>query len=230
MATRGKKYREMKKGFEDKPYPVAEAIKKAKSTSYSSFPGSIELHFAMTLPKDKEAKSIKGSLSLPHPVTVKEMKIIVFCEKDMAEAAKKAGAIEAGLDDLIKKIREGWIDFDIALATPTVMGQIAVLGKELGPKGLMPNPKTGTLVEDVEKAIAAFKKGKTKFTCDGGGVVHVVVGKVDTEDEKVLENIRCALTTISDVIGKPFDILVKSVVLSPTMGSGVKVDVEGVLE
>ena len=110
----------MKGKFEDKVYPLEEAIKLAKENSYSSFPGSIDLHFAMNLPKDKEAKSIKGSLSLPHPVDTKESRIVVFCEKDDVEKAKKAGAVEAGLDDLVKKIQDGWMDFDVALATPSV--------------------------------------------------------------------------------------------------------------
>lgn len=224
MAKRGKKYREMKKKIEDKLYPLEEAIKVVKDSSYSSFEGTIELHFAVNLPKEKEAKSVKGSLSLPHPVSIKESKIVVFCEKDDAEAAKKAGAVEAGLEDLMKKIQEGWTDFDVALATPGVMPQIAVLGKELGPKGLMPNPKTGTLVDDVKKGVEEFMKGKSKFACDDGGVVHVAVGKVDTDDEKIVENVKYVMQAIADVVGKQLDQLMKSVSLSITMGAGVRVD------
>jgi len=226
MTKRGKKYKKMIKDFKDKTYTLDEAIKKAKETSYTKFPGSIELHFAMTLPKDKEAKSIKGSFALPHPVKTEEVKIIVFCEKDQAEKAKKSGAIEAGLDDLIKKIQDGWMDFDIALAIPSVMPKIAVLGKQIGPKGLMPNPKTGTLVEDVEKAIKEFQKGKTKFACDEGGVVHLVVGKVDIDDKEIRKNISTAIKEIAAVIGKTPDSLVKSIALSATMGAGVHVDTE----
>lgn len=213
----------MIKDYKDKEYNLDEAIKKAKETSYTKFPGSIELHFAMTLPKDKEAKSIKGSFALPHPVKTEEVKVIVFCEKDQVENAKKADAVEAGLEDLIKKIQDGWMDFDIALAVPSVMPKIAVLGRQLGPKGLMPNPKTGTLVEDITKAIGEFKKGKTKFACDEGGVVHLVVGKVDTDDKKIEENIGSAIKEIAAVIGKAPSALVKSVALSATMGAGVKV-------
>lgn len=223
MTKRGKKYKQMIKDYKDQEYNLDEAIKKAKETSYTKFPGSIELHFAMTLPKDKEAKSIKGSFALPHPVKTEDVKIIVFCEKDQVEKAKKADAVEAGLDDLIKKIQDGWMDFDIALAVPSVMPKIAVLGRQLGPKGLMPNPKTGTLVEDVAKAIGEFKKGKTKFACDEGGVVHLVVGKVDTDDKKIQENIATAIKEIATVIGKSPSALVKSVALSATMGAGVKV-------
>ena len=228
MAHHGKKYQAMAKTFEDKLYPLPEAIKKAKATSFSKFPGSIELHIVITLPKDKEPKSVKGSLSLPHPVSVRETRIIVFCEKDKVESATKAGAIEAGLEDLVKKVKGGWMEFDVALASPSVMPQIAVLGKELGPKGLMPNPKTGTLTDDFEKAIGEFKKGKTKWSCDESGGVHVVVGKVDTDDEKIIENIKVALQTIADTIGKPKELLVKAVTLSPTMGAGVRVEIEGI--
>ena len=197
MAKRGKKYREMKKKLEDREYSLDEAIKTVNDSSYSSFPGTLELHLSVNLPKDKEAKSVKGSLSLPHTVSVKESKIIVFCEEDMAGTAKKAGAVEAGLEDLMNKIKDGWSDFDIALATPSVMGQIAVLGKELGPKGLMPNPKTGTLVDDVKKGVEEFKKGKTKFACDDGGTVHVAVGKVDSDDKEIVENVKYVLQAVT---------------------------------
>ncbi len=230
MAHRGKKYTSAVKNVDDKKYPLIEAIKKAKATSYSSFPGSVELHISMTLPKDKEAKSVKGSLTLPHPVSVKETKIIVFCEKEKIDSAKSAGAVEAGLEDLVKKIKGGWMDFDVALASPSVMAQIAVLGKELGPKGLMPNPKTGTLVEDFEKAIGEFKKGKAKWACDESGGVHTVVGKVDTADEKIVENVKTVLTTVSDTVGKPMAILLKTAAVSVTMGAGVKVETEGLVE
>lgn len=223
MIKRGKKYKAMIKDYKDKEYTLDEAIKKAKETSYTKFPGSIELHFAMTLPKDKEAKSVKGSYSLPHPIKKAEVKIIVFCEKDQAEKAKKSGAVEAGLDALIKKVQDGWMDFDVALAVPEVMPKIAILGKQLGPKGLMPNPKTGTLTDDIEKTIAEFQKGKTKFACDEGGVVHTVVGKVDTDDKKIRENIMLTIKEVSAVIGKTPATLVKSVTLSATMGAGVRV-------
>lgn len=219
----GKKYKKMIEDFEDKEYSVKEAIKKAKSTSYSKFPGSLDLHVAIYIPKEKEAKSIKGSFSMPHTIKTEEVRVAVFCEASDVEKAKKAGAVEAGLEDLIKKIQGGWTDFDVILAVPSVMAKIAVLGKELGPKGLMPNPKTGTLVEDVEAGIKDFQKGKTKYACDEGGAIHVTVGKVDTEDEKVEENIMATIKSISEGIGKSTDTLLKSVHLSPTMGAGVRI-------
>lgn len=230
MAKHGKKYATMIEKVSDQTYPLEDAVKLVKDTSYTSFPGSVELHLCITLPKDKEAKSIKGSLSLPHPTESKEVRIIVFCEKDIEEKARKAGATDAGIEELIKKIQDGWMDFDVALATPSVMGKIAILGKQLGPKGLMPNPKTGTLVEDVEKALSEFKKGKSKFSCDESGGVHLVVGKTGTEDAKIIENIRYTVRSVAETIGKPAILLVKGVALASTMGPGVRVAVEDVVE
>jgi large subunit ribosomal protein L1 len=225
MAKRGKKYKEMKKKFDNKEYSLEEAIEKAKETSYSSFPGSISLHFAMKLPKDKDPKSIKGTLSLPNAVKDEEKRIIVFCEDDFADKAKKAGAVEAGLDDLVKKVQDGWSDFDIAIGTPEVMGKIAVLGRYLGPQGLMPNPKTGTLVESdkIDKAIEEFQKGKSRFVSDDTGVVHILVGNVEMDTEKIVENIMKAIDKVSETVSKPTKQLAKSLTVSPTMGAGVRV-------
>ncbi|MEA3357088.1 MAG: 50S ribosomal protein L1 [Patescibacteria group bacterium] len=203
-----------------------EAIKLTKKASTSKFPGSIDLHLAINLPKDKEAKSTKGSISLPHPVKTQESKIIVFCTKEDEAKAKRAGAVEAGLEKLIKKVQEGWMEFDVAIATPTVMAQIAVLGKQLGPKGLMPNPKTGTLTKDVKKTVAEFQKGKTKWACDEGAVVHISVGKVDSDDKLINENVLFVVKKVAEVVGKPIEGLLKSVHLSPTMGASTQVDLE----
>ncbi len=225
MAKRGKKYQDMIKKFEDKPYPLSEAIEKAKETSYSSFPGSISLHYAMKLPKDTDPKSVKGTLVLPNPVKSEEKKIIVFCEQDYEEAAKKAGATEAGLEDLVKKVQEGFSDFDVAIATPSVMSQIAVLGRYLGPQGLMPNPKTGTLVEGdkIADAIDEFQKGKSRFVADDSGVVHILVGTTEMDNEKIEQNINKAIDVVSDTVSKPTKQLTKSLAVSATMGAGVKV-------
>jgi len=226
MAKRGKKYNEKFAKIEKTLYPLEGAIKKVKVNSYTKFDGSIDLHLSLALPSDKDPKSIKGSLTFPNTVKKEELKVIVFCEKESAEKAKKAGAVDAGLEDLIKKIQGGWMDFDVAIAVPSVMAQIAILGKDLGPKGLMPNPKTGTLTEDFEKALGEFKKGKTKFSCDEGGVVHVSVGKTKMDDKKIAENIVYATKQIATVIGKPVSSLVKSASLAPTMGPSARVKTE----
>lgn len=233
MAKRGKKYQDMIKDFENKEYNINKAIKIAKKTSYSNFTGTISAHFAIKLPKDKDAKSIKGSLTLPNPVQqAEETRIIVFCEKGDAKKAKEAGAVEAGLDDLVEKIENGWSDFDIALAVPPVMGKIAVLGRYLGPKGLMPNPKTGTLVDNMDKmeeTIKDFLKGKTYFKCDESAVIHIPVGKTDKDDKEIKENILKAFKDIATTVGKPAESLYKSVHISPTMGAGVEVEISSLL-
>lgn len=230
MAKRGKKYKSIKEKVQDKDFGLDEAVKKAKENDYANFKSTLDLHVALNLPKDKEAKSIKGTVSLPNPVKAQETRIIVFCEEEQAEAAKKAGAAEAGLEKLIKKVQEGLSDFDVVLATPQVMSQIAILGKDLGPKGLMPNPKTGTLVEDVEQAVEEFRKGKSKFACDEGGVIHMAVGKEDMDNEKVTANIKAAIAAIIQAVGKPSPTLLKSVSIAPTMGPAVKIDMGGLLE
>jgi len=223
MAKHGKKYREIKKKNVTKSLDTLNAIKQAKKNSYSKFAGTLGLHVAIFVPKDKEAKSIKGSIALPFPLE-KKLRIAVFTTPENVDVAVKAGADKAGLDDLIKEIKGGKIDFDIAIATPDVMPKIAVLGKELGPKGLMPNPKTGTVSADVKSAIEEYRKGKQNFACDDTGVMHFVVGKVDTDDEKVAENINACIDKTAEVLGKTAKQVVKSVFLAPTMGPSVKLD------
>lgn len=227
MSKRGKKYEDKAKDSIEKTlYSLSDGIQKVKKNSYSKFDGSIDLHIKIAVPTDKDPKSIKGSISLPHSVKTEAVKVIVFCPKEEAEKAKKSGAIEAGLEDLIKKIQGGWMDFDVAIAVPSVMAQIAILGKDLGPKGLMPNPKTGTLTEDIEKALDEFKKGKTKFSCDSSGVIHLSVGKIGMEDKMVIENILYTIKQIASVIGRQVTTLVKSVSIAPTMGKSVKIKLD----
>ena len=220
---RGKKYTKLEKDLDrSKIYSLEDAVKKAKSLSYSKFVGSLELHVDLNLPKDKDAKSLKGSVSLPYSIGKKSVKIAVFTE-DKVDEAKKAGADFVGLDNLIKDIKEKKIDFDVAIATPSVMPKIAVLGKELGPKGLMPNPKTGTVTDDIISTISEYKKGKQTFACDPSGVVHMSVGKLDMEDDKLIENIHEAVKAIAVVVGKNHTQIINKLHLTPTMGLAVKV-------
>jgi len=223
MAKHGKKYIEMKKKNTTKTLDTIAAIKQAKKNSFSKFLGTLGLHVAMFIPKDKDAKSIKGSIALPYPLE-KKLKIAVFIAQEKADEALKAGADKAGLDDLIKEIKAGKIDFDIAIATPDVMPKIAVLGKVLGPKGLMPNPKTGTVSADVKAAIDEYRKGKQNFACDETGVMHFVVGKIDTDDQKVADNINVCIAKAAEAVGKPAKQVVKSIFLAPTMGPSVKIE------
>ncbi len=222
---RGKKYKKIIENINpEEILSLTEGIKKAKSNSYSSFTGSIELHVALDLPKDVDAKSVKGAVALPYSVGGKGAKVAVFTTPDRDEEAKKAGADLVGMDKLTKDIKDGKIDFDVAIATPSVMPKIAVLGKELGPKGLMPNPKNGTVTEDIATAVGEYKQGKQKFACDDSGVVHFVVGKTDMDDEKIAENVHKAMQSISETVGKGITQILKSVHLAPTMGPSVKIE------
>lgn len=222
MSKHGKKYRELQKKAPNTELTLTEAIKAVKKNSYSKFNGTVELHIAINVPKDKDAKSLKGSVVLPYS-TEKKIKIAVFTTEDKVEEAKKAGAEKAGLEDLIKEIKDGKIDFDLAIATPEIMPKIAVLGKELGPKGLMPNPRTGTVTNDIAATIAEYKKGKQNIVCDESGVLHFAVGKLDFDDEKILENIKVCYAKVTEIVGKPIKQVLKSVAIAPTMGKGVKV-------
>ncbi len=222
MSKRGKKYKKIAEKKQHKVYDLKEAISQVKNFSYCSFPATIELHVALKLTKDLEPKSIKGAVSLPHSES-KEVKIAVFTTPADEKKAKEAGADLVGTEDITKQVKEGKINFDVAIATPEVMPQIAQLGKELGPKGLMPNPKTGTVTNDIENTVKEYKKGKTNFAADNQGVIHIAVGKQELEDEKIQENIKEALQTIASTLGnKEINQIVRKMHLAPTMGPSVQ--------
>ncbi len=226
---RGKKYKKAAQKLEKKhdSYELGKAVEIAKSVAYTSFPSSITAHINIKLPKDKDAKSVKGAISLPNPVKQKEQVIYVFTSEENAEKALKAGATKAGLDDLVKEVKKGEINFDIAIATTDVMPKIAVLGRELGPKGLMPSPKNGTVIspEEIEESVKEYNAGKMTFASDETGVIHMLVGTVEMEDEKIVENVKASTKKIIETVGITKVGTVKGVHLSPTMGVGVKVDV-----
>jgi len=221
---RGKKYIKTTKGLDrELSYSVAEGVKKVKTLSYSNFVGTLELHVDVKLPKDRDPKSIKGAISLPNASGNKVVRVAVFATPDKDEAAKAAGADLVGMEQLMKDIKAGKIEFDVAIATPAVMPKLAVLGKELGPKGLMPSPKNGTVTDDVAKAVAEYKKGKQTFACDDSGVIHMNVGKLDMDDAKLVENVHAGVTSIEEVLGKPVDQILQKMHLAPTMGASVKI-------
>lgn len=221
MAKRGKKYNQIKTKRTSQEVSLEKALKEVRKLSYSKFDGSVELHVATSLPKDTDAKSVKGSVSLPHSSGT-TVKIAVFTTPDKVEVAKKAGADIVGLDDLVKSIKGGKVDFDVAIATPDVMAKIAVLGKELGPKGLMPNPRTGTVTEDLEKAIKEYKQGKTNFSADAQGGLHMKVGSLKMDDNQITENINTAFTAIFTAIGKQSSNVIRKSYLAPTMGPSIQ--------
>ena len=162
---------------------------------------------------------------MPHGVG-KQKRVIAFCDDTLVEAAKKAGAIEAGTDELVKKITDGWSDFDVAIASPKVMGKVGKLGRILGPQGKMPSPKNGTVTDDVTTAVSEFKAGKIEFKNDSGGNVHAVVGKQSFEKEKLVENIRAFVSHITRMKpGSAKGTYIKKVCLSATMSPGIVVNV-----
>jgi len=221
---RGKKYIKTTKGLDrELSYSVAEGVKKVKTLSYSTFTGTLELHVDVKLPKDRDPKSIKGAVSLPNASGNKVVRVAVFATPDKDEAAKAAGADLVGMEQLMKDIKAGKIEFDVAIATPAVMPKLAVLGKELGPKGLMPSPKNGTVTDDVVKAVSEYKKGKQTFACDDSGVIHMNVGKLDMDDAKLVENVHAGVTSIEEVLGKPVEQILQKMHLAPTMGASVKI-------
>jgi len=206
-----------------------EAVKILPEISTSKFVGSVDIDIKLNL-KDKQKKeSLKGSITLPHSVAT-DTKVIVLANENDAKKAKKAGASDAGLEDLKKKILDNDIDFDVLIATPDVMGNIVELGKVLGPKGLMPNPKTGTVTPDVEKAVTEFKKGKMNFQMTPGqGTVKAQVAKLDQSPEQIEENVtefvKAVLQEARKFGGNP----IKQVLLKPSMGPGVKLDISDII-
>lgn len=218
----GKKYAEaVKKYNRDTFFAVEKAIDVMKQCAFAKFDETVEI--AMTL-NIKAQHTIRDTVVLPHQFG-QEKKILVFAKGEKAEEAKNNGAAFVGDADLIEKIKGGWIDFDIAVATPDLMKDVGKLGQILGRRGLMPNPKTQTVTFDIKGAIAELKKGRVEFRADKTGVIHLSVGKVSMEPDKIAENIKIAVDTIrrkrpSDIKGE----FVKSITLSSTMGPGVKID------
>jgi len=230
MAKRGKKYRKVvQKVDKAREYKLSEALSLIKNLSYSKFPGTIELHISINIPKDKDPKSIKGSVALPH-AKAKKVRVAVAVPPELEEKAKEAGADIYKLDDLIKQVQEGKINFDVLIAVPQAMPKLAPLGKVLGPRGLMPNPKSGTVtdVNNLKKTIEEFKKGKLVFKADSAGGIHVPVGKITDKPEDVIENIKAVISAIVSIMGRSKDYLIKRIYLAPTMGPALRVDVKDI--
>ena len=224
---RGKKYIEAAKLIErGNLYDPAEAVALVKKSATAKFDETIEAHIRTGCDGRHADQQIRGAVVLPHG-TGKKVRILVFAKDAKAEEAKAAGADFVGGDELIPKIQnEGWLDFDVVVATPDMMGVVGRLGKVLGPKGLMPNPKAGTVTMDVTKAINDIKAGKIEYRLDKSNIVHVPVGKASFSEEKLLENFSALMDAI--VKAKPSALkgqYLKSITLASTMGPGVKVSV-----
>jgi len=225
MAKLSKKHKEALAKFDkQKEYSLAEAIQLVKDITYTKFDASVDLSVRLGVDPRKANQMVRGSVTLPHG-TGKDVKVLVLCTPDKEDEAKAAGADYVGLDDYIQKIKGGWTDVDVVITMPSVMPKVGALGRILGPRGLMPNPKTGTVTMDVGKAVNAAKAGKIDFKVDKFGIIHSAVGKVSFDETKLSENINALMDTILKL--KPSSAkgtYVKSVHLSSTMSPGIKID------
>ena len=224
---KGKKYLEaLNKVDKSKLYTLDEADKLVKETSVSKFDSSVEIAVRLNLDTRKSDQQLRGAIVLPSG-TGKEKKVLVIAKGDNAKLAREAGADFVGDTDMLEKIeKENWLDFDVMIATPDMMPLLGKLGKVLGPKGLMPNPKTGTVTTDVKKAVNDVKKGRVEYKTDSYGNVHALVGKVSFTEDQLKENIKAFMNII--IKSKPSvvkGVYVKNISLSTTMGPGIKLDV-----
>lgn len=227
MAKKGKKYTEaLSKIDRTKTYPLAEAVELVKSISFESFDATIELAFNLNLNPRKAEQNLRGALVLPHG-TGKTKTVLVFAKGEKAKEAEEAGADYVGDEELVEKIKGGWFEFDVVIATPDMMATIGKIGRLLGPKGLMPNPKTGTVTMDIAKTVSDSKGGKITYRVDKFGNIQTVVGKKSFDSSKLIENIKSVVETIRRI--KPATvkgIYIKSMAISSTMGPGIKIEVE----
>ena len=226
MKKRSKKYTEaMSKLERNKVYSKEEAVKLVKETSTSSFDGTVEVAMRLNIDTKKADQQLRGAIVLPKG-TGKTTKVLVIARGEKAAQAKEAGADYVGDVDMLEKIeKENWFDFDTIIATPDMMPLLGKLGRVLGPKGLMPNPKTGTVTLDVAKAVNEVKAGRVEYRADSFGIIHGVIGKVSFSEEDLLENLNAFVNTILRV--KPATVkgdYVKSISISSTMGPGIKVE------
>jgi len=207
-----------------KQYTLQDATKLVKEISYTKFDASVDLAVRLGVDPRKANQMVRGIVTLPHG-TGKTVKVLVLCTPDKEKEALDAGADYVGLDDYIQKIEQGWIDMDVVITMPAVMAKVGKLGKVLGPRNLMPNPKTGTVTNDVGKAVQEVKAGKIDFKVDKTGIIHASIGKVSFEPQKLMENANELLHTISKL--KPSaakGAYFKSIALSSTMSAGIRVD------
>ena len=213
-----------------KAYSLAEAVEKVKEVTYTKFDASFDIDVRLGVDPRKANQMVRGVVTLPHG-TGKQVRVLVLCNADAEAAAKAAGADYVGLDEYIEKIKGGWTDIDVIITQPAVMGKLGPLGRVLGPRGLMPNPKSGTVTVDVAKAVEEVKKGKIDFKVDKNGIVHSSIGKVSFTPEQMKENAREFVNTLIKL--KPATAkgtYIKSIYLSSTMSPGVKVDPKSIDE
>lgn len=225
MGKKGKKYIDARKKIDrEQKYGLEEAVRLVTETGHARFDETVDMAIRLGVDPKKADQMVRGSVVLPHG-TGKTSRVLVFAKGEKAKEAEDAGADHIGAEDLVAKIEGGWLDFDKAVATPDMMGQVGKLGKILGPRGLMPNPKVGTVTFDVVRAVKEIKGGKVEFRVEKAGIVHAPVGKVSFGIEKLTENARSLLEVV--LRAKPptsKGIYLRGIALSTTMGPGIKVD------
>lgn len=230
MAEHGKRYQEAAKLVDrTRAYPVAEAVAVAKQTSNVKFDASVEAHLRLGVDPRHADQMVRGTVVLPHG-TGKVVRVAVFAQGEKALEALRAGADEVGAEDLVKKIEAGWLEFDVALAAPDVMGMVGRLGRTLGRRGLMPNPKSGTITFDLERAVREVKAGRVEFKVDKGAIIHVPIGKASFTDVQLVENLASLVDAVNRArpSGAKGQYL-RTLTIATTMGPGLRVDIPGVL-
>ncbi|MEK9133038.1 MAG: 50S ribosomal protein L1 [Patescibacteria group bacterium] len=224
MKTHGKKYNEVKKLVDKPTYTLTEAVKLLKKTSPTKFDASCEVHMKLGLDPKQADQLLRGTVVMPNG-TGKKVRVIAFVQEANQSVAKAAGATEAGADELVEKITKGWLDFDVAVATPDMMKSLGKVAKTLGQKGLMPNPKAGTVTTDVAKTIGEIIKGKVEFRMDKLANVHNIFGKVSFSEPHLEENLKTFIKAIN--VAKPSGakgIFIQSITITTTMGPGIRLD------
>jgi len=233
MARRGKNYQQAVKLLErTRAYPPREAIELAKKMAHVKFDETVELHLRMGVDPRNASQQVRGVALLPHGLG-KPVRVLVFAQGEAEAIAKTAGADYVGGDELIKKIEDGWLDFDTTIATPDMMGKVGKLGKVLGRRGLMPNPKSGTVVApaDLPRVIGDARKGRVEFKLDKTAIIHVSLGKVSFEGDKLMDNLAAVIEAV--VKARPSGVkgqYVKTASLTTTMGPGIKLDLKPTLD
>lgn len=224
MARMGKKWQAAAAKIEPRVYGLKEAVELVKQLAYAKFDESVDLALRLGVDPKRSDQMVRGTTVLPHG-TGKKLRVLVFAKGEKEQEARAAGADYVGAEDLMEKIKGGWLEFDQTIATPDLMGAVGKLGKVLGPRGLMPNPKTGTVTFDVAKALADIRKGRVEYKVDKAGVVHAPVGKVSFDANKLYENAHAVLDSVMKA--RPASVkgrYLKSATISSTMGPPVKLD------
>ena len=225
MSGKGKNYRAaLNKVDRNQRYLLEDSLRLAKETAHAKFDETVEMAIRLGVDPRQADQNIRGTVTLPHGMG-KSVRVLAFAKGDKEKEAQEAGADFVGSDELIKKISDGWLDFDKAVATPDMMGAVGRIGKILGPRGLMPNPKTGTVAMDIGKAVKEIKAGKLEFRVDKAGIIHVPVGKASFGPEQLIDNAKAVLGSI--IRAKPASAkgnYIKGVTVATTMGPGIKID------